>query len=139
MARCHESLAGPNRTHSVAAHCIVVRLRSTCAPAMHPPSPTMAGVVDAPASPAQQRLVSLDAFRGFIMIVLSCGGFGLAKTAELHLKADPDSHAWSAVLQQFEHGEWAGWGFWDLIMPAFMFMVGMALPFSLQRRLREGH
>lgn len=105
---------------------------------MHPPSPNMAGVIDTPKA-TSQRLVSLDAFRGFIMIVLSFGGFGLAKTAELHLKVDPDSRLWSSVIHQFEHGEWVGWGFWDLIMPAFMFMVGMALPFSLSRRLQEGH
>ena len=85
------------------------------------------------------RLLSLDAYRGFIMVVLAFGGFGLARTAELHLQADADSTLWKFVLHHFDHGAWAGWGFWDLIMPAFIFMVGMAMPFSLARRVREGH
>ena len=29
--------------------------------------------------------------------------------------------------------------FWDLIQPAFMFMVGVAMPFSYVRRERDGH
>ena len=37
------------------------------------------------APPPAARLVSLDAFRGFIMVCLSFGGFGLAATARNHL------------------------------------------------------
>ncbi|MEQ1912370.1 MAG: DUF5009 domain-containing protein [Vicinamibacterales bacterium] len=50
----------------------------------------------------------------------------------------PDSGFWKFIHAQWEHGEWVGWGFWDLIMPSFMFMVGMAMPFSHARRLRDG-
>jgi heparan-alpha-glucosaminide N-acetyltransferase len=84
------------------------------------------------------RLLSLDAYRGFIMICLTWGGFGLGKFAELKLRTQPDSGWWQFLHAQFDHGPWAGWGFWDLIMPAFMFMVGMAMPFSEARRQREG-
>ncbi len=72
------------------------------------------------------------------MVCLAFIGFGLAKAAHLQLKAPPDSGFWRFVFSQWEHGEWVGWGFWDLIMPAFMFMVGMAMPLSHARRLRDG-
>jgi predicted acyltransferase len=85
------------------------------------------------------RLLSLDAYRGFIMICLSWGGFGLGKFSELKMQAHPGSGWWRFFHAQFDHGPWAGWGFWDLIMPAFIFMVGMAMPFSQSRREREGH
>ena len=96
--------------------------------------------VSAPAdpAPASARLVSLDAYRGFIMICLACNGFGLARLSELQLREHPDSGWWRLLHTQFSHAPWAGWGFWDLIMPAFIFMVGMAMPFSQARRDREG-
>ena len=85
------------------------------------------------------RLLSLDAYRGFIMVCLAFGGFGLAGTARNHLKADPGSSLWKSVEWFWEHGEWLGCSFWDLIMPAFTFMVGMAMAWSYVRRQREGH
>ncbi len=78
---------------------------------------------------ATDRLVSLDAFRGFIMTTLAAHGFGLATLA-----ADPN---WGWLGNQFEHVEWEGLGFWDLIQPAFMFMVGLAMPFAFAARARR--
>jgi predicted acyltransferase len=37
-----------------------------------------------------------------------------------------------------EHPEWMGFSAWDMIMPLFLFVVGVAMPFSLGRRLEEG-
>jgi heparan-alpha-glucosaminide N-acetyltransferase len=105
-------------------------------PASPSPTPTPA---PAPAPAPAARLVCLDAFRGFIMVCLAFGGFGLAATATLHLKLTPDSAFWKAVYTQWEHGAWVGCSFWDLIMPAFTFMVGMAMAYSYIRRQREGH
>lgn len=87
----------------------------------------------------QQRLVSLDAYRGLIMIALAFNGFALARTALLHQeKSETRSWVWSAVHHQFEHVEWTGCGFWDLIQPSFMFMVGAAMAFSYLKRQQEG-
>jgi len=36
-----------------------------------------------------------------------------------------------SVVQQFHHHPWHGLRFWDLIQPFFMFIVGVAMPFSL--------
>ncbi|WP_321474720.1 DUF5009 domain-containing protein [uncultured Paludibaculum sp.] len=76
------------------------------------------------------RLVSLDAYRGFIMLLLVSSGFGLSV-----LKSYP---GWQWLATQVDHAAWEGCTFWDLIQPAFTFMVGMAMPFSLGRRLAAG-
>jgi predicted acyltransferase len=81
-------------------------------------------------SPAAERFVALDAFRGFIMITLASEGFGFGA-----LQHDP---AWSRVASWFDHVPWTGAVFWDLIQPSFMFMVGVAMPFALARRRELG-
>ena len=88
---------------------------------------------------ATQRLQSLDAYRGLIMVTLAFTGFGLAATANNHLKAGGDPDVWRAVHYQFEHVEWVGCGYWDLIQPSFMFMVGVAMAFSYSKRGQTGH
>lgn len=80
------------------------------------------------------RLVSMDAFRGFVMVCLAANGFGLAVAA----KNFPDSSIWQAIGHQFEHVAWVGCSFWDLIQPSFMFLVGVALPYSYARREESG-
>lgn len=79
---------------------------------------------------ASGRLVSLDAYRGFIMLMLVSEGFGLGV-----LQAHP---GWEWLAAQFDHAAWEGCTFWDLIQPAFTFMVGMAMPFAIARRQSEG-
>jgi predicted acyltransferase len=80
------------------------------------------------------RLVSLDAYRGFIMLVLASGGFALAEVA----KNFPDSPLWQFLGYEFEHVPWTGCSFWDLIQPSFMFMVGAAIPYSHASRIAKG-
>ena len=87
----------------------------------------------------QQRLRSLDAYRGLIMIMLAFVGFGLAKTAALQLEQNPESTFWSAVQYQFSHVQWVGCALWDMIQPSFMFMVGVSLAFSYAKRKSQGH
>lgn len=73
-----------------------------------------------------ERSVALDAYRGLIMIFLVSVGFGFGP-----LKDHP---VWGAVAQQVEHVDWEGMVLWDLIQPAFMFMVGVAMPYSFASR-----
>jgi hypothetical protein len=88
--------------------------------------------VAAPSKPsASQRYLALDAYRGFIMVVLVSGGFGLAELAARR-------PAFTGIANQFEHMPWEWIAFWDLIQPAFMFMVGVAMPFALAWRLEQG-
>jgi predicted acyltransferase len=78
----------------------------------------------------KQRYLPLDAYRGLIMILLVSDGFGFSK-----LTNDPVFHG---IANQFHHRPWGGAVFYDLIMPAFLFMVGVAMPFSLGRRMEQG-
>src|SRR5436190_16343890 len=91
----------------------------------------LAGPEATPSRSAQQRYLALDAFRGFIMVVLISGGFGLAELA----KRRP---AFTGIANQFNHMPWEWITFWDLIQPAFMFMVGVAMPFALAHRMEQG-
>src|SRR5215831_4600669 len=81
-------------------------------------------------SPKPKRYRALDAYRGFIMLILISSGFGFAA-----LQGDP---VWGRVAHWFDHVPWEGGVFWDMIQPAFMFMVGLAMPFALTRRKELG-
>lgn len=87
----------------------------------------------------RQRLISLDVYRGLIMLLLAFRGFGLAGVSANHLKQTPDSAFWKSVHYMFEHVEWVGGGLWDMIQPSFMFMVGVSMAYSYVNRQREGH
>jgi predicted acyltransferase len=94
--------------------------------------------VQAPSVPkpadSPQRLASLDAYRGFIMLVLAAGGFGLVEVAK---RADGNFFL-DLLATQFDHVPWVGCAFWDLIQPSFMFMVGVAMPYSYANRKARG-
>lgn len=77
-----------------------------------------------------RRYIALDAYRGFIMLLLASEGFGFA-----FLKHDP---TWGRAAGWFDHVPWQGAVFWDMIQPAFMFMVGVAMPFALAKRTAAG-
>ena len=73
--------------------------------------------------PTAGRVVSLDAFRGLTI-------------AAMILVNNPGS--WAYVYAPLAHAEWHGWTPTDLIFPYFLFIVGVAIPFSFSRRLGEG-
>ena len=39
----------------------------------------------------------------------------------------------TSILYQFEHEVWVGFRFWDLVMPLFLFMTGVSMPFSFAK------
>ena len=81
-----------------------------------------------------ERLLSLDAYRGAIMLLMASSGLGLAEVA----KQFPASQVWQFLGHHADHAMWTGCTLWDLIQPAFMFMVGVALPWSLANRRARG-
>jgi heparan-alpha-glucosaminide N-acetyltransferase len=85
---------------------------------------------ESPQKLAGGRLISLDAYRGFIMLLLVSEGFGFGM-----LK---NHSGWAWLAAQADHAAWEGCTFWDLIQPAFTFMVGVAMPFALARRMAQG-
>jgi len=83
--------------------------------------------------PADQRLLSLDALRGFDMFWI-IGGESIAQAA-----AQLTGWAWLVWLAgQLHHPEWHGFAFYDLIFPLFLFIAGVAMPFSFDKRLERG-
>ncbi|HOK76142.1 MAG TPA: DUF5009 domain-containing protein [Verrucomicrobiota bacterium] len=85
-------------------------------------------------SESPTRLTSIDAYRGFVMILMASGGFGIAQVARHY----NESGFWQFLARQTEHVPWAGCSLWDLIQPSFMFLVGVALPFSIANRQARG-
>ncbi|HJT33287.1 MAG TPA: hypothetical protein VJ783_14685 [Pirellulales bacterium] len=82
------------------------------------------------------RLVSLDAYRGFIMLAMASAGFRIAEVAR---KPEfSDSRVWQFLRNQTDHVDWTGCSFWDLIQPSFMFMVGVAMAYSYTARATRG-
>src|SRR5882672_5690255 len=69
------------------------------------------------------RLQSLDAFRGLTV-------------AGMLLVNNPGS--WEHIYPPLEHAAWNGWTPTDVVFPFFLFIVGVAIPYSLGRRLEQG-
>lgn len=80
-----------------------------------------------------ERLKSLDVLRGFTMFWIIGGGaliHSLAKATDWQLLG------W--LSNQLHHVQWNGFHFNDLIFPLFMFVSGVAMPFSIGRKLKQG-
>lgn len=88
--------------------------------------------------PGPRRLVSLDAYRGATMLLMASEIAHIPATIQ-KLDGYPASPALQTVVHQLEHLPWSGCTLWDMIQPSFMFMVGVAVPFSLASRLARGH
>ncbi|MCM1176944.1 MAG: hypothetical protein NC308_09145 [Clostridium sp.] len=74
------------------------------------------------------RLASLDVLRGLDLFLL------LAIGPVLHtLVWTSDGAAIDIIRGQVEHAAWHGFVLWDIIMPLFMFMSGVTIPFSMER------
>jgi len=84
----------------------------------------------------RKRLVSLDLFRGLTMFLLVAEA---ALVYEAFLKATSEGSFFYTIFIQFTHHPWHGLRFWDLIQPFFMFIVGVAMPCSLKKRMAITH
>ena len=82
----------------------------------------------------KQRLESLDVLRGFDLFCL------VGLEAVMHaLDGAMDAPWFDRVMWCFTHVDWEGFSSWDLVMPLFMFMSGVTIPFALARYKREGN
>lgn len=70
-----------------------------------------------------ERLLSLDVFRGITIMGMI-------------LVNNPGT--WNAIYPQLEHAKWNGCTFTDLIFPFFLFIVGVAISYSLTKRKEQG-
>ncbi|MRX40992.1 DUF5009 domain-containing protein [Flavobacterium sp. LC2016-23] len=76
------------------------------------------------------RLVSLDALRGFVMFWIMSGEHiihALAKTAPIPV------FIW--MSSQLHHAEWNGITFYDMIFPVFLFVAGVSMPYSFEKKM----
>ncbi|WP_435022655.1 acyltransferase family protein (plasmid) [Tundrisphaera sp. TA3] len=85
-----------------------------------------------PASPPN-RLASLDAYRGTVMLLMMAEVLEFQEVA----KAVPGP-VWRFLADQQTHVAWRGCSLHDLIQPSFSFLVGAALPYSMAARQRRG-
>src|ERR1700680_2348167 len=99
-------------------------------------SPVTEAPIAEPESKAEgtRRLLSLDAFRGMVMILMLAEQMRLPEVA----RAFPHSALWRLIAFNTEHVEWQGCSLHDLIQPGFSFLVGAALPFSIASRRMKG-
>jgi len=81
-----------------------------------------------------QRLLSLDFMRGLIMVLLALEAAGLYEP----LSQAAENTLFQGLIQQFSHHPWHGLRAWDLVQPAFMFMAGVAMAFSLEKQHLQG-
>jgi len=82
----------------------------------------------------QGRLLSLDFFRGAIMVLLALESTGFYE----HMYDATEGNFLHGFFQQFFHHPWNGLRFWDLIQPGFMFIAGTAMAFSLKKQAEKG-
>ena len=80
----------------------------------------------------RERLLSLDALRGFDMFWITGGGFLVTVLAK-----NSDAGWLKTIAEQMEHVPWSGFHFFDLIFPLFMFISGVAIPFALVSKLER--
>jgi predicted acyltransferase len=83
-------------------------------------------------APRPQRLLSLDALRGFDMFWI-LGAEELAGVLQQSYRGPVTSF----IGTQLQHVHWAGLHFEDIIFPLFVFIVGVASVFSLRRVVAE--
>ena len=88
----------------------------------------------APKSETSGRLLSLDAFRGTIMLLM----LNEATRLPLVARSFPHSAIWAFLAFNTEHVDWQGCSLHDLIQPGFSFLVGAAMPFSIASRKARG-
>jgi len=82
---------------------------------------------------SNRRLYSLDALRGFDMFWIMGAEEIFHKMAEI-----TESAFWHALSVQFIHPDWNGFTFYDLIFPLFLFLAGVATPYSIGKQLEKG-
>ena len=79
------------------------------------------------------RIVSIDALRGFTMLFIIGGGEFFSSFHEVW-----PNFLTAALAQNMTHAGWEGFYFLDLIFPLFLFLVGLLLPFVILGRLEGG-
>src|SRR3984893_18544128 len=123
----------PQGFHVCWDQCVAKRLMATLSqtPPVTETTPTIPE-----AGPVQPvgRNVSMDAYRGFVMLLMMAEVLQLSRVAAAH----PTSLFWKILAFNQTHVEWFGCSLHDTIQPGFSFLVGVALPYSIASRMAKG-
>jgi len=92
------------------------------------------GTLVATVEQQQQRNIAVDAYRGFVMLLMMGEVMRLGEVA----RSFPNNPIWQFLGFNQSHVEWAGMSLHDTIQPGFTFLVGVALPYSLRSRQKKG-
>ena len=85
-----------------------------------------------PVIKVNNRLMSIDVLRGFDMLMII-----FADRFFYTLNEAAQTETTGFLATQFEHPDWFGFHFYEIIMPLFLFLVGVVIPFSMERRVKE--
>lgn len=77
------------------------------------------------------RLNSLDALRGLDMLII----LGIDTLVYTLYPLYSNNEAWQWLRQQMGHAPWDGLRIYDCVFPLFVYMAGLAMFFSLSRRM----
>ena len=81
---------------------------------------------------SNRRLICVDALRGFDMLWIIGGGEVIIALAKVY----PGTF-FEGLAKHFDH-EWGVFRFYDIIMPLFLFIVGVVMPIAFKKRLEKG-
>ena len=80
------------------------------------------------------RNLAIDTYRGLVMLLMMAEVLELSRVA----RAFPGNWFWGFLAYNQTHVQWAGCSLHDTIQPGFSFLVGVALPYSVARRIAQG-
>ena len=76
-----------------------------------------------------KRLLSLDVLRGLdLFLLVALQPVLVAVLRQLDCEALN-----TTLLYQLDHAQWEGVRAWDMVMPLFLFMSGVTMPYSLPK------
>ncbi len=90
------------------------------------------GTAPAPGAASSQRLMSVDALRGFDMFWI-IGADALVSALNEMSQTGPTKF----LAYELDHADWQGFHFYDLIFPLFVFIAGVSLVFSLSKAIER--
>jgi predicted acyltransferase len=81
---------------------------------------------------SEERVLSVDALRGFDM-------FWIIGGREIFRGLDKifNNSITGFIKGQLKHADWLGFNFYDIIMPLFLFLVGISMVYSFRKRLKK--
>jgi predicted acyltransferase len=108
-------------------------MRAVIAEARHGVCVCLKPAMSTASSLPRTRLVSIDALRGFDMLMIAGAGQVIQQLG------GKTGWPWvDALARQFVHPAWIGFTFYDFIFPLFLFLAGVSIPFSLARAMEQG-